>query len=132
MSLKPDDIRRVASMLTTAAEMEERAHAPAISALAAVAESAVPNRSEPYVPWMDFPDRLFFEVIDVGKRCGMHFARLERGAFGWTVVWCRLDRPYGDLVLTEPEIASTAQERPELVLRAELARLNSLRPGEIA
>jgi hypothetical protein len=128
MSLTPDDIRRIASVLTTVADCEERAHKPLLATLHAIVE--VPERPEPF-GWRDWPGLLLSDVERAGHPHSLRFLRLERGPSGWTVVWRRTLVPYGKVVGLD-DLASSPQDTPELVLRAELARLNSIRPGEPA
>ena len=129
MSLKPDDIRRIASVLQLVAESDERAHKPLLSTLHAIVE--VPERSD-FHGWKDWPDLLIREVEHVGHSKSLRFLRLERGAHGWTVVWRRTERAWGKDLIGLAELASTPQDSPELVLRAELARLNAIPAGESA
>lgn len=132
MSLKPDDIRRIASVLNTVAECEERAHKPLIATLHAVVEVPEPTQPDLAPPWRDYPGALLYEVERTGNVHSLRFLRLERGERGWTIVWRRIVHPFGSEVPGSPDLASTPQDSPELVLRAELARLNSLRLGELA
>jgi len=118
MSLNPDDIRRVASILTTVAECEERAHAPILTTLHAVVEVPGLAKLNTSPAWIDYPDRLIGAVMSAGSAHGLEFASLLNTPVGWQIVW----RSKGsDLAL-----ASSPQERPEIVLRAELARLTDL------
>lgn len=113
MSLKPDDIRRVASILTTVAECEERAHRPILATLHAIVE--VPQSPEPGPTWHDAPNALFMEAAQRGRDCGLKFAELRCTDGWWSVVWLRGDGT---------SLASTKQLTPDDVLRAEIARLS--------
>lgn len=119
MSLKPDDIRRIACVLNTVAECEERAHRPLLSTLHAIVEVPEQAKRDDSPPWRDHPDRLMQQVELAGIAKGLVLVglrQLHELPHGWCVDWH---------IKCAPELkrSSTTQGTPELALRAELARL---------